>query len=749
MDIPKKIIAVGYPLGRVGSSALMGLLRLAGCNVGKNIFTEPDPMNPRGFFELPTQQYFLERIYLGIYPHIALPPSPTMLTDIGRNYTHEYRALLASEFAPLYPAAIKSQWFLTLPFFEELREEFDIRLLALERNLEDQVRSFWRVWQNTDHPIRKYATLEFIREYILKWREFGQQILSTTLIPTMKVSFDQLMQQPEPLMADICRFTGLPPLSSDVLAAWLEPKLINRPKLGLEGESHPARISVVAGDQVTKEDLTQPIRISLVVNTQNAAEMLDDCLKSAVGIVDEMVVVDMQSEDATLDIARKYGARIFPHERLGYVELARNFAVNQARGEWILLLDADERLTPALREGLPKVLATPQDIDIFLIPRNNRIAGRWLLGSGWGIEYECQPRFFRKGCLEWPNKIQQRPHIRGKQGFLPLSPEAAIDHLNVRNMHQMIARINRVTDIESQDLERRHQKWSLEEMFVKMGEEFRFRYDPDRDGVHSLMLGICMAFSRFLTWAKLWEKHGFPQVSLPPTAEALLTWLVNPDKKNDDWRLINEVIYAHGMRQADPAVVAKTLESFVTKVSESILKGETGPALAMLNQALALSPNDPDLTVTRANLLFQMGDVRQAQNELYRVCLFAPNFWPAHVYLAALLFDAGHLSEAEPVARKALEVNPGNLEALRILGRILLKLNRFDETIPVEQERLSRLPNDVNTYLTLGLCYFKTGNPEASRQMYCQALQLDPGNERARSSLAILDQQQLPSDITH
>ena len=88
--------------------------------------------------------------------------------------------------------------------------------------------------------------------------------------------------------------------------------------------------------------------ISAVINTLNAEKTVERALRSVKPWVDEIVVVDMHSDDATVDICRRYTHLVFPHERTGYVEPARNFAIDKAAGPFILVIDADEEATPEL-----------------------------------------------------------------------------------------------------------------------------------------------------------------------------------------------------------------------------------------------------------------------------------------------------------------------------------------------------------------------------------------------------------------
>ncbi|MCK4545999.1 MAG: radical SAM protein [Candidatus Eisenbacteria sp.] len=272
----------------------------------------------------------------------------------------------------------------------------------------------------------------------------------------------------------------------------------------------------------------QEPQLSVVINTLNEEANLEDCLESVKDMADEIVVVDMHSDDRTVEIARRYTDRIFFHERTGVVEPAREFAIQQAAGDWIFILDADERVTRELACSIRDVISDPGGIDIFRIPRRNYIAGRWMEGSGFGVDVERQPRLFRKGALSWPDRIHALPVMHGEEGLLPLPLEARIDHLAYDDLFDFVDRLNRYTDHECRSLERDGKKWSLELMLTAALKEAVERYDPGTDGVHSLVLAVSMAYYRFLTWAKLWEKQGYPQEPLPADIADLVKLILDP-----------------------------------------------------------------------------------------------------------------------------------------------------------------------------------------------------------------------------
>src|SRR5688500_11736752 len=98
-------------------------------------------------------------------------------------------------------------------------------------------------------------------------------------------------------------------------------------------------------------------KVSVIINTLNEETNLPDCLES-VRWADEVVLVDMHSDDRTMAIAGEFGCRMFSHERTGYVEPARNFAITQAQHDWLLVLDADERVSPGLAQWIKENLDT-------------------------------------------------------------------------------------------------------------------------------------------------------------------------------------------------------------------------------------------------------------------------------------------------------------------------------------------------------------------------------------------------------
>ncbi len=129
--------------------------------------------------------------------------------------------------------------------------------------------------------------------------------------------------------------------------------------------------------------MTTRQRLSVVMITKNEAELLPDCLQS-VAWADEIILLDSGSTDQTSDIARQAGAKVFHSEQWPGYGLQRQHAQQYASGDMILMIDADERVTPELRAAIEKVLQQPAAQDkVYSIARSNWFLGRFMRHSGW------------------------------------------------------------------------------------------------------------------------------------------------------------------------------------------------------------------------------------------------------------------------------------------------------------------------------------------------------------------------------
>lgn len=185
--------------------------------------------------------------------------------------------------------------------------------------------------------------------------------------------------------------------------------------------------------------------ISVIINTYNASTYLDKVLDS-VKDFDETVVCDMESTDNTVEIARAHGARVvcFHKGRHTCCEPARNFAISQARNEWVLVVDADELVPSSLRRHLYHYINGKNPANGLYIPRRNFIMDRFRRAT----YPDYQLRFFRKDFADWPPYVHSEPNIEGKIGKIPSNKMAlALIHIPLP-LNRMLARLNDSTTAE-------------------------------------------------------------------------------------------------------------------------------------------------------------------------------------------------------------------------------------------------------------------------------------------------------------
>ena len=164
-------------------------------------------------------------------------------------------------------------------------------------------------------------------------------------------------------------------------------------------------------------------KVTVCIIARNEAEGIRDCLES-VRWADQVVVLDSLSSDGTAEICRSLGAEVWESGDWPGFGPQKNRALEHATGEWVLSLDADERVTPELRAEIERVLAVP-DADAYRIPRRSRYLTRYMRHSGWYPDYVL--RLFRRGGARFSDDlVHERLIVTGRVGTLanPLVHEA-------------------------------------------------------------------------------------------------------------------------------------------------------------------------------------------------------------------------------------------------------------------------------------------------------------------------------------
>ncbi len=186
-------------------------------------------------------------------------------------------------------------------------------------------------------------------------------------------------------------------------------------------------------------------KISVVINTYNAEKDLHRVLES-VKDFDEVVVCDMESTDKTVAIASEMGCKVvtFPKGTLSICEPARNFAIQSASNEWVLVVDADEIVTAELRDYLYQRVEGGDCPDGLFVPRHNMFLGKIIRSSN-----DYQLRMLRRDKVDWPPVIHRRPQVDGNVEYIRTkNKNVCLYHLYDANIQKRVEKINQYTNYE-------------------------------------------------------------------------------------------------------------------------------------------------------------------------------------------------------------------------------------------------------------------------------------------------------------
>lgn len=274
------------------------------------------------------------------------------------------------------------------------------------------------------------------------------------------------------------------------------------------------------------------MKISAIVHTLNEEKNIEACLKCLVW-VDEIIIIDMYSDDKTVEICKRYTTNIFSFERSGgIVEPAREFALTKATGDWILIVDADERIPVTLANKL-KEIAASGNYDHVEIPFKNYLFGKWMNYSGMFPDYH--PRFFKKGMVTSSNKVHGKFKTSGNCLKLDQSNEGlCVTHFGYKTINQYVEKLNRYTDAEVEKFIIQNKKFTKMKMVMAGFYEFRRRYFSKKgykDGVHGIIVSLLRGFYHILIYAKYWEYMESKNGTAEDKYKKIEDTLINEHKK--------------------------------------------------------------------------------------------------------------------------------------------------------------------------------------------------------------------------
>ncbi|MEK7163790.1 MAG: glycosyltransferase family 2 protein [Patescibacteria group bacterium] len=243
--------------------------------------------------------------------------------------------------------------------------------------------------------------------------------------------------------------------------------------------------------------------LSAIIITLNEETMIGDCLLS-VKFADEIIVVDSGNTDQTNKIAQECGARIIKSVPGSGYDQYRNAGLKSAKSDWILYVDADERVTPLLKQEIEQIISSNLEFSAFEIPRRNIYLGKEMFYGGWGNDRVI--RLFQKDkLLQYKNALHEQPEVEGKIGLLKNS----MVHFSHRDLEIMLNKTLLFTEYEADlRIKKGHPPIVVWRLFRVMLTEFWHRFiklQAWRDGVEGVIDGMFQVFNMFVIYTRLWE----------------------------------------------------------------------------------------------------------------------------------------------------------------------------------------------------------------------------------------------------
>ncbi|MEW6653929.1 MAG: glycosyltransferase family 2 protein [Bacteroidota bacterium] len=240
-------------------------------------------------------------------------------------------------------------------------------------------------------------------------------------------------------------------------------------------------------------------KISVVIIAFNEEANLAECLES-VNWADEIIVVDSFSTDKTIEIAKKYTNKIFQKKWEGFAH-QRKFSLEMAASEWILSIDADERVTPELKNSILKVLENASETNGYKAARRNYFLGKWITGAHWYPDHQL--RVFRKDKARIEEVlVHEGFEVEGKTEII----EGDIIHYSYRSLDDAYRKINHYSSLAAQ--QRADKKVKAADIILHPIAAFLTDYfsrKAYKDGLHGLLVAIMHAMTNLMTYTKIWE----------------------------------------------------------------------------------------------------------------------------------------------------------------------------------------------------------------------------------------------------
>lgn len=241
-------------------------------------------------------------------------------------------------------------------------------------------------------------------------------------------------------------------------------------------------------------------KLSVTIIAGNEEKNIRDCLES-IKWADEIIVVDSESTDRTVEIAREYNATVFIKKWEGFSP-QRKFALEKASHEWVLSLDADERVTPELKIEIEKILSGKDQANGYFVPRRNYFLGKHITKCFWYPDYQL--RFFKKSQTSVTDKkVHEGYIVNGTPGHM----KNDLIHHTHQNLYDTFKKVNDYSSLVAEEKAGQRRVSSGDLLLHPLAAFFNHYISRKgyQEGIHGFMISAIHAVTNLLTYTKIWE----------------------------------------------------------------------------------------------------------------------------------------------------------------------------------------------------------------------------------------------------